>query len=90
MNDLLLPDQLKGPWEHLLILTYGADLPFFENALSRQLSPRCRNRIILMDGTHYLRTCHMHARDGLARQLNQRYVVDGIFTRGPPTPRSFC
>ena len=50
MDDLKLPEQLKGRWEHALILTYGFDAPFFENALWSQFAARCRNKIILVDG----------------------------------------
>ena len=80
MTELQLPEQLKGPWHHALILTYGADIPFFENALWRQFSARCRNKIILADGQCYLEACTNYARSGLVRHLNQRYVAEGIFT----------
>lgn len=80
MTELQLPEQLRGPWHHALILTYGADIPFFENALWRQFSARCRNKIILADGQCYLEACANYARSGLARHLNQRYVAEGIFT----------
>ena len=79
MNDLELPKRLSGPWEHALIMTYGADIPFFENALWGQFKPSCRNKIILADGQHYLAACENHARSGLLRHMNQRYVVEGIF-----------
>lgn len=80
MTELQLPEQLRGPWHHALILTYGADIPFFENALWQQFSARCRNKIILADGQCYLEACANYARSGLARHLNQRYVAEGIFT----------
>ena len=80
MNHLELPSQLKGPWQHALILTYGADLPFFENALWRQFSGRCRNKIILADGQRYLEACMHYAQNGLVRHLNHLYVTEGIFT----------
>jgi hypothetical protein len=80
MNDLLqIPLAFKGNWDHLLILTYGAELPFFESALWRETSARCKNKIILADGAHYLEIMERNARNGLARYLNQRYVFDGIF-----------
>lgn len=79
MSDLPLPEQFKGPWEHLLILTYGMDLPFFEQALLREVSSRCRNRIILGDGQHFLDACALYQQNGLARYFNQRYVAEGIF-----------
>lgn len=80
MSELAVPEQLKGPWEHALILTYGADLPFFENALWQQFAARCRHKIVLPDGRQYLEACAAYARGGLVRHLNQRYIVEGIFT----------
>jgi hypothetical protein len=79
MSEVQLPNQLNGPWDHLLILTYGMDLPFFEYALLRELPARCRNRIVLGDGAHLLEISEAHARDGLARAMNHRYVAEGIF-----------
>ncbi len=79
MNELELPEQLKGPWHHDLVLTYSLDIPFFENALRGQLAARCRNQIILADGRRYLEACASYARGGLVRYLNQRYVAEGIF-----------
>jgi len=79
VNELKLPDQLRGPWHHALILSYGLDVPFFENALWGQFGARCRNKIILVDGRCYLEACANHARSGLVRHLNQRYVAEGIY-----------
>lgn len=79
MDDLKLPEQLKGRWEHALILTYGFDAPFFENALWSQFNARCRNKIILVDGQRYLEACNNYAKSGLVRYLNNRYVAGGIF-----------
>ncbi|MEI7768418.1 MAG: hypothetical protein WCI67_00440 [Chloroflexales bacterium] len=79
MSELPLPEQFTGPWEHLLILTYGMDLPFFEQTLLRELSARCRNRIILSDGQHFLDACALYQQNALARYFNQRYVAEGIF-----------
>jgi hypothetical protein len=78
VNELKLPEQLKGPWHHALILTYGLDVPFFENALWGQFGSHCRNKIILADGQRYLEACANYARSGLVRYLNQRYVAEGI------------
>lgn len=81
MDDLKLPEQLKGRWEHALILTYGFDAPFFENALWSQFAARCRNKIILVDGQRYLEACNNYAKSGLVRYLNNRYIAGGIFCR---------
>ena len=48
MNELELPRQLKGPWHHALILTYGVDIPFWENSLWRQFGTRCRNKVLFV------------------------------------------
>lgn len=86
MSDYLpVPERLKGPWEHALVLTYGLDLPFFERSLWPQLDPRCRNRIILADGRRYLEACARYAESavqrppGEIRYLNRAYVAEGIF-----------
>lgn len=80
MSALEIPEQLKGPWDHLLIMTYGADLSFFERTLWQQLAGRCRNKIILADGQHYLEACALYARkEGLVNHLNQSYIAAGIF-----------
>jgi hypothetical protein len=79
-NALEIPTLLKGSWDHLLILTYGADLAFFENAIWRQLSNRCKNKIILADGRCYLQAYQDAERNDTVRYVNQNYVFDGIFT----------
>ena len=83
MNELELPNLLKGRWEHAIIFTYSLDVPFFENALWSQFAPDCRNKIILVDGLSYQEECARCAHRDLVRYINQRYVVDGIF--GPRT-----
>lgn len=77
---LEIPKLFEGGWDHLVILTYGADLAFFENALWRQIPNRCKNKVILADGRHYLQAYQDIERNGLARYLNSQYVFDGIFT----------
>jgi hypothetical protein len=79
MEELKIPEQLKGRWENALIFTYGLDATFFENALWREFGARCRNKIILADGPHYLEACGDYARSGLIRLMNTRYVAEGIF-----------
>ncbi len=81
MNDLQIPEALKGPWSHALFMTYGVNLPFFEHALWNQLPNKCRNRIILADGRSYLVACQGYARGDVLRYLNQRYVAAGVFCR---------
>lgn len=81
MNDLQIPEALKGPWSHALFMTYGVNLPFFEHALWNQLPNRCRNRIVLADGHSYLMACRGYAQGDVLRYLNQRYVAAGVFCR---------
>lgn len=79
MKRLNVPQELKGPWDSLLILTFGAQLDFFENALARQLADRCRNRVILCDGAQYHEICDQVLRSpGFVRHMNQRYLVAGV------------
>ena len=80
MIQLQLPEQIKGKWEHALILSYGANIPFYEHAIWSQFGPVCRNRIVLADSQQYLQASAECARDGVAHHLNQRYVFDGIFS----------
>jgi hypothetical protein len=81
VSELQLPEELKGAWEHALFMSYGADLPFFERTLARQLPAGCRNRIVLADRRQYLAACIHYARGGQVRTLNQQYVADGIRSR---------
>ncbi|GAA0553602.1 hypothetical protein [Actinomadura livida] len=46
---LVVPELLQGPWSSLVILTFGAELGFFENRLLSQLS-QVPLRVILADG----------------------------------------
>jgi len=79
MDRLNIPEQLKGPWDSMLVLTYGAQLEFYENALVRQLQDRCRNRVILCDDEHYQSVCAQVAESpGFLRTVNQRYLFAGI------------
>lgn len=81
MTIMELPKLLEGNWQHALILTYGLNALFFENAIMSMLGTSCRNRIILADGGRYLDACQGYAENNLVRYLNQRYVAEGIYTR---------
>lgn len=83
MNELRLPEAFGGPWHNLLILSYGADLAFFEHTLLRQMKASCRNRIVLADGRTFLESCKHYAKADFVRHLNRRYVAEGIW--GTPT-----
>lgn len=79
--ELPLPEELDGPWEHALLLSYGLDLPFFERALARQLAPSCHNRILLGDERTYLASCDAYANGDLVRGANRDYVAEPILRR---------
>lgn len=80
MNEVIkLPEIFRGRWDHLLIFTYGADLPYFENVILRS-DFRCPNKIILADGQKFLQACERYEKDGRVRSLNQRYIAEGIYT----------
>jgi len=78
MKPLVLPEALAGHWTDCLILTYGAELTFFEHYLWRQFPASCRRKVILMDGRQYRAACETLADRRLLRYVNQRYVVGGV------------
>lgn len=78
MSELEIPNALEGNWEHCVILTYGADLPFFENALLRQFHASCRNKLVLADGRQFQEACVSYAEARMVRGLNRQYVAEGI------------
>lgn len=80
MSVLELPPQLRGSWEHALIMTYGLDVAFFERTLLPLFSSECRNKIVLVDGAHFLEICARSARsEGQLLHFNQAYLASGIF-----------
>jgi hypothetical protein len=79
VKPLELPEQLGGPWAHALILTFGANFPFFENALWSQFDAACRHKVVLVDGRQFLEACKGYSQSGLLRHLNQRYIAEGVF-----------
>ncbi len=83
MNEINLLEQLKGPWNNALIMTYSLDIIYLEKVLLRLFSRYCRNKIILANGLHYLEEFNNCARYKLVHHLNQRYIVDGIFAPHP-------
>lgn len=78
MSELEIPNALEGDWEHCVILTYCADLPFFENALLGQFQASCRNKLVLADGLQFLDACASYAEARMVRGLNRQYVAEGI------------
>ncbi len=79
ITPLELPTLFEGNWENLVILTYGADIPFFEKVLMRSIPKRCKNTVILADGQRFLQVNEDLAKNDLAAYLNRRYILDGLF-----------
>lgn len=78
MNSLKIPSELEGDWTNALFLTFGADLPFFERALWREFSARCRRKVVLVDGRQFRDACRIYARGATVRFMNRRYAVGGV------------
>ncbi len=75
---LKLPDLIQGKWASAIILTYGADLSFFQRYLTPQLS-QVPLRLILADGSHLPELLRNAAEEaGLLRQINRSYLVAPI------------
>src|SRR5215211_4315452 len=75
---LVLPELIQGPWTSLVVLTYGADLTFFDSHLLRQLS-HVPLRVILADGRCLAETLRGDAATGqLHRHANRSYLVAPI------------
>jgi hypothetical protein len=67
-------------FEQVLILTYGADLEFYERVLRRHFGGY-RNQIVLGDGRLLAETFSAYQSSGLLRHLNRSWVVapvDGL------------
>ena len=86
---VVLPELIQGPWTSLVVLTYGADLTFFDSHLLRQLS-QVPLRIILADSVRLAETLR-EAAAAPARATNARTAATWSHPsgmRGPRTPRS--
>jgi hypothetical protein len=70
---LRIPEELKGPYDHSLIATFGADLGFFEQDLWRSLG-EVRNRIVLVDDIMLAKSLEDAAAGQRLRHLNVNYV----------------
>lgn len=78
---LRIPEQLEGRWNHAVICTYGADLAFFEQAISRKLGST-RNRVILADATMLANTFATAAAGNELQQVNGGYLATPIRSPG--------
>jgi hypothetical protein len=73
-----LPQLIQGPWTSLVVLTYGADLTFFESHLLRQLS-QVPLRILMADDVCLAETLSEAAATGQShKQANRSYLVAPI------------
>lgn len=70
----MLPTLFDGDWDTALIVTYGADLEFYERDLLRQLT-RSRNRLVLADGRQVTRKLADPDARSQLRQVNRSYVL---------------
>ncbi|MCD9624219.1 phospholipase D family protein [Rhabdothermincola salaria] len=69
-----------GPYEQALILTFGADLEFYERVLRRHFGS-FRNQIVLADGTQLDHHLSGLATAGALRHLNRSWVAGPIRLR---------
>ncbi len=75
---VVLPELIQGPWTSLVVLTYGADLTFFDSHLLRQLS-QVPLRIILADSVRLAETLSEAAATGQShKHANRSYLVAPI------------
>lgn len=83
MNDsapettLVLPELLQGQWSSAMILTYGADLGFFEQRLAGQLA-QVPLRLVLGDGRQLRKKLDEAARTGQRLKANRSYLAAPI------------
>lgn len=79
IESINVPGALSGNWHHAIILTYGANIQYFENLLLQDLAKaRCRNIVILADEQRLLENAAFLAKYQLTRYINHRYIVSGI------------
>lgn len=76
-----LSEAIQGSWRHVVVMTFGLDLGFFERAILPQLA-QVRARLILADRDQYLVHQAAAARGRFVRQLNRSYVVGGVGVSG--------
>lgn len=75
---IVVPELIQGPWTSLIVLTYGADLTFFDSHLLRQLS-QVPLRIILADSVRLTETLNEAAATGQShKHANRSYLVAPI------------
>lgn len=78
---LHLPEVLDGPWDHAVICTYNANLPFYEQALARKLGT-ARNRVLLIDRKMLDEAFEEAATSDALRHVNAGYVAGPVSAHG--------
>ena len=74
-----IPTLLDAAWDSALIMTYGADLEFYEQHLLPLLT-RSRNRMIFSDGRQTARRLTDANNRAQLRQVNRTYVIAPVQT----------
>jgi len=74
---LNLANEIRGAWDHSIVMTYTAELDFFERAILPLLSST-RGRLIFVDAPHLLESQARAARERQVRALNRTYLTAGI------------
>lgn len=67
----------EGRFEQVLIMTFGADLEFYERVLRRHFGG-FRNQIVLLDGEQLDRTVAPMAGSGALRHLNRSWIAGPV------------
>lgn len=76
-----MAEAIQGPWQHVVITTFGLDLGFFERAVLPQVA-QARGRLLLADTDHLLAHQAAAARGRLVRHLNHSYLACGVSVGG--------
>ena len=73
----IVPAITEHNWHSCVILTFGADLPFYEDVVLRELWGKgCRNNLVIVDNSRYGDT--LQAERGAIKWIGQRYVCQPI------------
>ncbi len=76
-----VPTLFDEAWDSIIITTYGADLPFYERDLWRQIN-RAKNRLIFADDRQLQRRLLAVESTSLLRHVNRSYVLAPIRLAG--------
>lgn len=76
-GSITIPDVLHGSWTSLVVLTYGANLGFFESRLLGQIS-QIPLRVVLADGVSLRERLVEAANTGQRLRANRTYIAGPI------------